>query len=274
MATATTHGARDHARAQEGTRAEAMPVVPAGDWPHAALRGGPSGVGGDRGGRQLHAQGADPGHRTAPDRRHGRRLRAPPAVRRGPPVGAPERRRHRQGPVERLPGPGAVAPLRPGTGARLGGRRLLRTARRPVRHLHARTQHRAVRGRNSAVRVPGRTRAVQAGRRQERARAPRSAALALLLPGRGGTRRRLTGLHRLVRSRRQRHPPRRAGRHRADRERAAPGRSAPGLHEHPLEVLAWRARATAAGDPLWEATPEGRRAFLNTAEFLATRGLA
>ncbi len=42
----------------------------------------------------------------------------------------------------------------------------------------------------------------------------------------------------------------------------------------PLEVLAWRARATAAGDPLWEATPEGRRAFLNTAEFLATRGLA
>jgi hypothetical protein len=41
-----------------------------------------------------------------------------------------------------------------------------------------------------------------------------------------------------------------------------------------LEVLAWRARATAAGDPLWEATPEGRRAFLNTAEFLATRGLA
>lgn len=33
MATATTYGARDHARAQEGGRAEAMPVVPAGDWP-------------------------------------------------------------------------------------------------------------------------------------------------------------------------------------------------------------------------------------------------
>ncbi len=32
MATATTHGARDHARAQQGTRAEAMPVVPADDW--------------------------------------------------------------------------------------------------------------------------------------------------------------------------------------------------------------------------------------------------
>ncbi|WP_351223983.1 urea amidolyase associated protein UAAP1 [Streptomyces sp. NPDC002133] len=40
----------------------------------------------------------------------------------------------------------------------------------------------------------------------------------------------------------------------------------------PLEVLAWRAAPTAPGDPLWDATPEGRRAFLNTAEFLAARG--
>ncbi|MFE4959805.1 DUF1989 domain-containing protein, partial [Streptomyces sp. NPDC056653] len=42
----------------------------------------------------------------------------------------------------------------------------------------------------------------------------------------------------------------------------------------PLEVLAWRARPTASGDPLWDATPEGRRAFLNTLDFLAARGLA
>ena len=41
-----------------------------------------------------------------------------------------------------------------------------------------------------------------------------------------------------------------------------------------LEVLAWRAEATRSGDPLWEATPEGHRAFLNTAEFLAARGIA
>ncbi|MGW7047599.1 DUF1989 domain-containing protein, partial [Streptomyces avermitilis] len=33
MATATTYGARDHARAQEGARTEAMPVVPASAWP-------------------------------------------------------------------------------------------------------------------------------------------------------------------------------------------------------------------------------------------------
>lgn len=42
----------------------------------------------------------------------------------------------------------------------------------------------------------------------------------------------------------------------------------------PLEVLAWRAEATRSGDPLWDATPEGHRAFLNTAEFLAARGIA
>ncbi|MDX2705678.1 urea carboxylase-associated family protein [Streptomyces sp. PA03-6a] len=41
----------------------------------------------------------------------------------------------------------------------------------------------------------------------------------------------------------------------------------------PLEVLAWRAAPTAPGDPLWDATPEGRRAFLNTADHLAARGL-
>ncbi|RZB13328.1 urea carboxylase-associated family protein [Streptomyces sp. F001] len=41
-----------------------------------------------------------------------------------------------------------------------------------------------------------------------------------------------------------------------------------------LEVLAWRAVPTAPGDPVWEATPEGRRAFLNTVDFLAARGLA
>jgi uncharacterized protein len=33
MGTSTTYGARDHARAQEGAQAEAMPVVPAADWP-------------------------------------------------------------------------------------------------------------------------------------------------------------------------------------------------------------------------------------------------
>ncbi|MFJ9174011.1 urea amidolyase associated protein UAAP1 [Streptomyces sp. NPDC102360] len=41
-----------------------------------------------------------------------------------------------------------------------------------------------------------------------------------------------------------------------------------------LEVLAYRAAPTAPGDALWDATPEGRRAFLNTAELLTARGIA
>ena len=41
----------------------------------------------------------------------------------------------------------------------------------------------------------------------------------------------------------------------------------------PLDVLAWRGAGTAPDDPLWTATPEGRRAFTNTADYLAARGL-
>ncbi len=47
----------------------------------------------------------------------------------------------------------------------------------------------------------------------------------------------------------------------------------PAYTSTPLEVLAWRASPTAPGDPLWDATPEGRRAFLNTAEVLTARGV-
>ncbi|WP_329130211.1 urea carboxylase-associated family protein [Streptomyces sp. NBC_01476] len=42
----------------------------------------------------------------------------------------------------------------------------------------------------------------------------------------------------------------------------------------PLVVRARRAAPTAPDDPLWDTTPEGRRAFLNTAEHLAARGIA
>jgi uncharacterized protein YcgI (DUF1989 family) len=41
-----------------------------------------------------------------------------------------------------------------------------------------------------------------------------------------------------------------------------------------LEVTAWRDRATAPEDPLWTASPEGRRAFENNADYLAARGIA
>jgi len=42
----------------------------------------------------------------------------------------------------------------------------------------------------------------------------------------------------------------------------------------PLEVLAWRGEPTAETDELWDATPEGRRAFVNTVTDLAARGIA
>ncbi|MFF4981155.1 urea amidolyase associated protein UAAP1 [Streptomyces sp. NPDC001046] len=41
-----------------------------------------------------------------------------------------------------------------------------------------------------------------------------------------------------------------------------------------LQVLAYRSRPTAPGDALWDAAPEGRRAFLNTVGHLTARGLA
>ncbi|WEO77719.1 DUF1989 domain-containing protein [Cryobacterium sp. SO2] len=40
-----------------------------------------------------------------------------------------------------------------------------------------------------------------------------------------------------------------------------------------LEVLAWADAPTTPEDPLWDASPEGRRAFVNTADYLAARGL-
>jgi len=42
----------------------------------------------------------------------------------------------------------------------------------------------------------------------------------------------------------------------------------------PLEVLAWRGEPTTYTDPLWDATPEGRRAFVNTLADLTARGIA
>jgi uncharacterized protein len=41
----------------------------------------------------------------------------------------------------------------------------------------------------------------------------------------------------------------------------------------PLRVHAWRSAPTAPGDSRWDATPEARRAYLNTADYLAARGL-
>ncbi len=42
----------------------------------------------------------------------------------------------------------------------------------------------------------------------------------------------------------------------------------------PLDVLAWKGKPTTADDTLWHRIPEGRRAFTNTAEYLKARGIA
>ncbi|MFE2727795.1 urea amidolyase associated protein UAAP1 [Kitasatospora sp. NPDC059327] len=48
----------------------------------------------------------------------------------------------------------------------------------------------------------------------------------------------------------------------------------PAYHCGDLQVLAFRASPTRPGDARWDATPEGRRAFLNTAAHLTARGIS
>jgi urea carboxylase-associated protein 2 len=47
----------------------------------------------------------------------------------------------------------------------------------------------------------------------------------------------------------------------------------PAYTSGPLRVHAWRSRPTSPGDPLWDASPESHRAYLNTADYLCARGL-
>lgn len=48
----------------------------------------------------------------------------------------------------------------------------------------------------------------------------------------------------------------------------------PGYSCGPLDVAAWQDTPTLPEDSLWQATPEGRRAFTNTADYLSARGIA
>jgi len=48
----------------------------------------------------------------------------------------------------------------------------------------------------------------------------------------------------------------------------------PQFHSTPLEVLAWSGEPTTPGEPNWAATPEARRAFVNTEDYLTARGIA
>ncbi|SDS89506.1 urea amidolyase associated protein UAAP1 [Actinoplanes derwentensis] len=41
----------------------------------------------------------------------------------------------------------------------------------------------------------------------------------------------------------------------------------------PVEIRAWTGQPTAPTDPIWSRSPEGERAFLNTADYLTARGI-
>jgi len=41
-----------------------------------------------------------------------------------------------------------------------------------------------------------------------------------------------------------------------------------------LRLVAWRTKPSTADSPEWTATPEARRAFENTADYLTARGIA
>jgi urea carboxylase-associated protein 2 len=46
----------------------------------------------------------------------------------------------------------------------------------------------------------------------------------------------------------------------------------PAYTSGPLRVHAWRTRPTSPGDPLWDASPESHRAYLNTLDYLCAKG--
>lgn len=273
MATETTYGARDHARAQEGIRTEAMPVVPAGDWPDPSAAAGPL----------VWAETVAGGNYTHRVLARGTELRLTDLHG----DACAHLLLYAEGrPWERL---NVADTVKVQWNAYLGeGQLLLSDQGRVLASVVADTsgRHDALCGTSTLVRNTARygdgtsQSPSPAGRELFKLAAaknglePRDLPPSLLLPGRADPRGRRPRLHRFRGPRRRRHPPRRTGRDGPDRERPAPRRPAARLRQHPLEVLAWRAEPTRAGDPLWDATPEGRRAFLNTAEFLASKGHA
>ncbi|MFI6877950.1 urea amidolyase associated protein UAAP1 [Streptomyces sp. NPDC050400] len=274
MATATTYGARDHARAQQGTRTEAMPVVPARDWAEPPCEAG----------HLVWAETVAGGGYTHRVLARGTELRLTD------PTGTAcaHLLLHVDGrPWERL---NVADTVKVQWNAYLGeGRLLLSDQGRVLASIVADTtggRHDALCGTSTLVRNERRY-----GAGTPESASPAGRELFKLAAAKNGlTPRDL--------------PPSlsffqgvRIG---ADGEVEFTGPAGPGASvtlraeqdvtvllanvPHPcdpqeayvcgpLEVLAWRAAPTTEKDPLWDATPEGRRAFLNTADVLASRGI-
>ncbi|WP_329298731.1 urea carboxylase-associated family protein [Streptomyces sp. NBC_00659] len=274
MATATTHGARDHARAQQGTRAEAMPVVPAGDWPAPPCEAG----------HLVWAETVAGGNYTHKVLARGTELRLTDLT--------GDACAHlllyvADRPWERL---NVADTVKVQWNAYLSqGRLLLSDQGRVLASVVSDTsgRHDALCGTSTLVRNTGRY-----GDGTPQSASPAGRELFKLAAAKNGLGPRdlppSLSFFQGVEIRDDGSPaftgsagPGAAVTLRAEQDVTVlianvphPADPRPDYTSTPLEVLAWRARATAAGDPLWEATPEGCRAFLNTAEFLATRGLA
>lgn len=273
-ATATTYGARDHARAQEGTRAEAMPVVPASDWPEPPCEAD----------RLVWAETVAGGNYTHRVLARGTELRL--TDRHGDACAhlllyAADR------PWERL---NVADTVKVRWNAYLGeGALLLSDQGRVLASVTADTsgRHDTLCGTSALVRNTARY-----GDGTPQSASPAGRELFKLAAAKNGLEPRDL-------------PPSlsffQGVRVRADGTLDFTGSAGPGTSvtlrteqdvtvlianvPHPvdprprytstaLEVLAWRAAPTAPGDALWDATPEGRRAFLNTAGLLTARGLA
>ncbi|MET8131109.1 urea amidolyase associated protein UAAP1 [Streptomyces sp. NPDC006290] len=274
MATATTHGARDHARAQQGTRAETMPVVPAGDWPAPPCEAG----------HLVWAETVAGGNYTHKVLARGTELRLTDLT--------GDACAHlllyvADRPWERL---NVADTVKVQWNAYLGqGQLLLSDQGRVLASVVADSsgRHDALCGTSTLVRNTERY-----GDGTPQSPSPAGRELFKLAAAKNGLGPRdlppSLSFFQGVEIRDDGSPdftgsagPGGGVTLRAEQDVTVlianvphPADPRPDYTSTPLEVLAWRARATAAGDPLWEATPEGRRAFLNTAEFLATRGLA
>ncbi|MEW2163210.1 urea amidolyase associated protein UAAP1 [Streptomyces sp. NPDC007084] len=274
MATATTHGARDHARAQEGTGAEAMPVVPADAWPAPPCEAG----------HLVWAETVAGGNYTHKVLARGTELRLTDL--------AGDACAHlllyvADRPWERL---NVADTVKVQWNAYLGeGRLLLSDQGRVLASVVSDSsgRHDALCGTSTLVRNTARygdgtpQSASPAGRELFTLAAAKNGLAPRDLPPSlsffQGVEVREDGSLDFTGSA----GPGGSVTLRAEQDVTVlianvphPADPRPAYTCTPLEVLAWRAGPTSAGDPLWEATPEGRRAFLNTAEFLATRGLA
>ncbi len=225
--TSSTHGARDHARAQAGARVESQPVLPAAaaERPPAGRRPRGHDLGGDP--RARGVRRAPPAARRPPAAggRGRRRLRDADGAQRDRPRRAAQRGRHGQGAVERVPRARQPAALGHGAGAD------------EHRGRHQRPARRALRPRPGGAALPA------AGDGQARSGQTRSAPGADPVRRHAGRARRVAGAQRGARARPRGGAAGRGRRARLAGQRAAPARRSPGAHVQPAagDRLAGRA---------------------------------